>query len=75
MTVHTGSARVTPGQYVEAVAAVAPDVWVALSDDVPSDSRWGTGRGCLLGGWMRVAVAGVWCARDGAVVGLRNGLA
>ncbi|KAL4857432.1 Queuine tRNA-ribosyltransferase accessory subunit 2 [Chlorella vulgaris] len=39
MTVHTGSSNVTPAQYMQAVAALAPDVWVALSDDVPSDCR------------------------------------
>ncbi|KAI7838261.1 hypothetical protein COHA_007950 [Chlorella ohadii] len=35
----SGAATVTPERYVEALAAVRPDVWVALSDDVPSDSR------------------------------------
>ncbi|KAI3430526.1 hypothetical protein D9Q98_005119 [Chlorella vulgaris] len=39
VTVHTGSSNVTPAQYMQAVAALAPDVWVALSDDVPSDCR------------------------------------
>lgn len=39
MTVPTGAATVTPEKYVEAVAALAPDVWVALSDDIPCDSR------------------------------------
>jgi hypothetical protein len=43
VTVHTGAACVTPAQYVAGVAAVGPDVWVALSDDVPSDSRWVVG--------------------------------
>lgn len=39
VTVHSGSATVTPAQYVEAVAALAPDAWVALSDDIPCDAR------------------------------------
>ena len=39
MTVHAGAAAVTPAQYVEAAAALGPDIWVALSDDIPSDSR------------------------------------
>lgn len=39
MSIHTGAATVTPEQYVEAVAALQPDLWVALSDDIPNDSR------------------------------------
>lgn len=39
MTTPTGAATVTPERYIEAVAALEPDVWVALSDDIPSDSR------------------------------------
>lgn len=39
VTVHTGAATATPEQYVEAAAALGPDVWVALSDDVPADAR------------------------------------
>jgi hypothetical protein len=52
VTVHTGSSNVTPAQYMQAVAALAPDVWVALSDDVPSDCRWaGICQGPGEGGW------------------------
>lgn len=39
VSIHTGAATVTPQQYVQAVAALQPDLWVALSDDIPNDSR------------------------------------
>ncbi|KAL4422828.1 hypothetical protein ABPG75_009025 [Micractinium tetrahymenae] len=39
VSIHTGAATVTAEQYVEAVAALQPDLWVALSDDIPNDSR------------------------------------
>eukprot|EP00887_Chlorella_sp_A99_P007224 scaffold2.g7224.t1 len=39
VTIHTGGLAVSPAAYMEAAAALAPDLLVALCDEVPADAK------------------------------------
>ncbi|WIA41169.1 hypothetical protein OEZ86_004784 [Tetradesmus obliquus] len=38
-TLYTGGTQVTPERYMQAIAALQPDMYVALADEVPGDAR------------------------------------